>query len=69
MLKLFLQHQNCNVNVKDTEGCTALMNVCRYGVSVETHSNFKDDLKVVNLLLQQPDIDVNIKKLQWSHSF
>lgn len=64
MIKLVLQHQTCNVNVQDTEGATALMNVCRHG-----DSNFQHDLEIVSLLLKQTDIDVNIKKFQWSDCF
>ena len=58
MLQLFLQHQDCYINVQDKAGYTALMSVCRFG-----KCNVNQGISTLKLLLKQPDLDLKIKKI------
>jgi ankyrin repeat protein len=53
IVKLLLEHPNIDVNIRDVDGWTVLMRVCKYN----TYSN----IEIVKLLLKHPNIDVNIQ--------
>ena len=72
IVNLLLNHKDINVNIQDDEGNTALMHTVLEGSEeviklLQSHSNIDRDVIVrrtkekVELLLDHPDIDVNIR--------